>query len=105
MIDISAYFLTISGMATLAMLVTAWINAKIKGEAIILGFSTRQLTSWAVCIGLAFLGQIKGLGLFAETTTGWTIVNGIAVGLFANGIFSLEFIQSLLIFLKLKQPK
>ncbi len=102
MLDLSVYFTSITAMAALAVLITAWINAKIVREFVFLGLSSRQLVSWAVCIGLAFLGQWKALGLFADANTVWTLINGIGIGLVANGIFSIEFVQSILAFLKLK---
>ncbi len=105
MINIQDYFLSITGVAALAVFISGWINTKlIKGEAIIIGISTRMIVSWVVCIGLAFLGQVKAIGIFADTNILWTIVNGIGVGLVANGVFAVEFIQSVLSFLKLKPP-
>lgn len=98
MIDLSSYFGSLSAMAGLVILITGWVNThglNLKGWK-------AQLLSWGISIALAFVGSWKGVGLFAETSTVWTIVNGLGVGLIANGIFSVDLVKTLLEFLKAK---
>lgn len=101
MIDLSPYFATLAGMAGLVVLVTGWINTNIfKWD----GWKA-QLLSWVVSIGLAFAGSWKGLGLFAETDVLWTILNGLGVGLIANGIYSADLVKTILEFIKARKPE
>lgn len=99
MIDLSLYFGSLLMMATAVTLVTGWINTHVTG----LTGKWAQLLSWGVSVGLAFVGSWKGLGLFADATVLDTILNGLGVGLIANGLFSVEFVQSLLSILKAKK--
>ena len=87
-------------MAAAVTLITGWV--KTHALTSINGTWT-QLLSWAISIGLAFVGSQKGLGVFANTTVIGTVLNGIGVGLIANGIFSADFVQTILAFLKAKK--
>lgn len=64
------------------------------------GATAKQITSWVVSIALVFIGQVKSVGIVAELNTLWTVINGIAVGLVANGVFDITLVQSILTFLK-----
>lgn len=96
MIDLSSYFGSLSAMAGLVVLITGWVNTyglNLKGWK-------AQVLSWVISIALAFVGSWKAVGLFAETSLIWTVVNGLGVGLIANGIFSVDIVKTLLEFVK-----
>lgn len=101
MIDLSTYFGSLMMMASAVTLITGWVNTKWTGFT---GWKTQAL-SWAISIGLAFIGAWKGLGLFEEADIVNTILNGLGVGLIANGIFTVEYVQHILTFLQAKNPK
>lgn len=97
-IDLSPYFATLAALAGLVVVVTGWLKTNLlKWD----GWKAQAL-SWVLSIGLAFVGQWKGLGLFAETDVLWTVLNGLGVGLVANGIYSADLVQSILAFIKAK---
>jgi len=99
MIDFSTYFGSLMMMASAVTLITGWINTHVTQLS---GWKA-QLLSWGVSIALAFVGAWKGLGLFQEADVLNTIINGVGVGLVANGVFSVEFVQQILAFLKAKK--
>jgi len=98
MIDLSSYFGSLAALAGLVVVITGWVNT----NGLNLSGWKAQVLSWVISIALAFVGSIKGVGLFAETTVLWTVLNGIGVGLVANGIFSIDLVKSLLEFIKAK---
>lgn len=98
MIDISSYFGSLAGAAGLVVILTGYINTKTKATGFV-----AQLVSWLVAFGVAFVGQQKAIGVFADTNILWTAINGLAVGLIANGMFSIDLIQSVLVFIKAKK--
>jgi hypothetical protein len=98
MIDLSSYFGSLAALAGLVVVITGWVNT----HGLNLSGWKAQFLSWVISIALAFVGSLKGVGLFAETTVLWTILNGLGVGLIANGIFSIDLVKSLLEFIKAK---
>jgi hypothetical protein len=99
MIDISSHFGSLLALASAVTLITGWVNTYVTGLS---GWKT-QLLSWGIAIGLSFLGAWQDLGIFAEADLLSTLLNGIGVGLVANGIFSAEFVQQILVFAKAKK--
>jgi hypothetical protein len=101
MIDLSTYFANLATVALLVVLITGWVKTNLlKWD----GWKA-QLLSWGISISLAFLGKWKGIGIFADTDTVWTIIQGIGAGLVANGIYTVELVQSILAFIKAKPVK
>ena len=98
MIDLSTYFANLAALAGLTVLVTGWLNTNVLKLS---GWKS-QLLSWAVAIGIAFVGKWKAVGIFADTDVLWTALQGLGAGLVANGIYSVELVQSLLEFIKAK---
>lgn len=98
-IDLAPYFGSLLALAGLVTLVTGWL----KTHLLKLDGWKAQAMTWAVAIALAFVGQWKGLGFFAETDVLWTVLNGLGVGLVANGVYSVEIVQSVLALLKAKK--
>jgi hypothetical protein len=100
MIDISNYFGSLAALASLTVIISGYINTHIFS----LGSSTlKQVVSWVVAILVCVVGSLKGL--VVDTSVLWTIVNGLAVGLVANGIFDVSIVQSILEFIKAKPTK
>jgi hypothetical protein len=99
MLDLTTYFLTLSGLATASMFVTGWLNTNLFK---IMNSTGKQIVSWVVAILISFVGMWKGLGLFAQADVVTTIITGVAVGLISNGIFDLKFVQALLELVKAK---
>ena len=98
-IDLAPYFGSLLALAGLVTLVTGWL----KTHLLKLDGWKAQVLTWVISVALAFVGQWKGLGLFAETDVLWTVLNGLGVGLVANGVYSVEIVQSILAFLKAKK--
>lgn len=103
MIDLSTYFTSLVAMASAVTLITGWLKTNVKFLNNVNG-TWAQVMSWVVSIALAFVGAQKGVGLFVDSSLVNTVLNGIAVGLVANGIFAVDFVQSLLVFVKAKKP-
>lgn len=101
MIDLSPFFVDLAGAAALVVLISGWINTNLIK---LVGWQA-QVLSWAVAIGVAFLGSWKNIGIFAETDVLWTILNGIGAGLIANGVYDVKIVQTILEFVKAKQSK
>ena len=99
-IDISLFFGSLALVASLVTIVTGYINTKTNANTTI-----KQITAWAVSLAVCFVGSFMHLGIFADMTIINTALNGIAIGLVSNGIFDLEFVQSLLTFIGAKKKK
>jgi hypothetical protein len=98
MIDLSPYFGTLTAVAALVLLVTGWVKThlvKVDGWK-------AHLLSWVVSGVIAFVGKWQGLGIFADSTILWTVLNAVAVGLIANGLYTIDVIQKILELLKAK---
>lgn len=97
MIDISAYFLSLVAVAGLDTILTGWVTTQTPLKNA--NRTWKQVISWVIAILLAFVGQAKMLGIFADTNILYTILNGVGVGLIANGIFDVTIVQSILSFI------
>ena len=96
---ISQYFYTITGLSGITVIVAAaLINATGANGWL------KQLISWIVAMGMAWIGYLFNVGMFENITIGWTIVLGLASGITSNGIYDITFVQYILEFLKLKIP-
>jgi len=100
MIDISSYFGSLAALASLTVILTGYLNTHVLAG---LPSTGKQIASWCVAVVLAFVGQMKGVGFVADTSFVWTAINGLAVGLIANGIFDVKIVQSILEFVKAKK--
>lgn len=101
-INFSEYFATLSACATTTLLVSGYIITHILKT---INSTGRQITSWFVAVGLAFLAQWMGWGIFVGEGAAATLLNGLGIGLVANGIFDVSFVQAILEGLKAKLPK
>ena len=100
MIDLNTYFTSLVSASTAVVLIAGWINTHItKFDGI-----KAQILSWVISIALAFLGTYAQVGMFENATLLSTILNGLGIGLIANGIFTIDFVQALLILIKAKTP-
>ena len=102
MIDISSYFTSLTLLAALATIVSGYVNTHALSNA---SSTMKQIASWVVAIGLAFVGSLKGLGIVADTSVLFTALNGLAIGLVSNGIFDVSLVQSVLEFIRAKKAK
>jgi hypothetical protein len=99
MVDINDYFGSLGLMASLVAIITGYLNTHVPFLQKANG-TIKQLVSWAISIGLVFIGQLKSVGMVADSSTLWTAITGIAVGLVANGIFDIKLVQAILSFIK-----
>jgi hypothetical protein len=101
MIDLSPYFGTLTAVAALVLLVTGWVKTHLVKVD---GWKANVL-SWVVSGAIAFVGKWQGLGIFADSTIIMTVINAVAVGLVANGLYTIDVIQTILALLKAKMAK
>jgi hypothetical protein len=98
MIDLSPQFATLASLAGAVVMITGWLNTH---GLKLTGWKAQGL-SWVISMAIAFFGAWKNIGIFAETDILWTALNGIAVGLIANGMYSVEFVKTVLELVKAK---
>ena len=101
MIDLTPYFGTLAAVVGVVMLVSGWLKTyviKVDGWK-------AQVMTWVVAAILTFVGQWQDLGLFADLSPLMTVLNGVAIGLVANGVYSLEAVQQVLELVKAKAVK
>lgn len=98
MIDLSPYFGTLAAVVALVLFVTGWVKTHLLKVD---GWKARLL-SWAVSGVIAFVGKWLNLGIFADSSLLWTVINAVLVGLVANGLYTIEVVQKLLELLKAK---
>jgi len=92
-------FASIPGLILLTTIISGWLTAHVS-----LPSTLKQIVSWAVGIGLAFLGQWKGLGIFATADTITTVSIGIGTSMVSNGLFDAGTLDNILgIFLAKKK--
>jgi len=101
MIDLSPYFGTLTAVAALVLLVTGWVKTHVVKVD---GWKANVL-SWVVSGAIAFVGKWQGLGIFADSSILMTVINAVAVGLIANGLYTIDVIQTILALLKAKMAK
>jgi hypothetical protein len=101
-INLSAYFATLAVCASTVLLITGWLTTHVFKT---INGTGKQILSWVVSIGAGFAAQWFGWGLFVGEGLVATLLDGLAVGLIANGLFNLEFIQAILEALKAKIKK
>ena len=101
MIDLTPYFGSLAAVVGVVMLVSGWL----KTHLIKVDGWKAQVMTWVVAGILAFVGQWQDLGLFADLSPLMTVLNGVAIGLVANGVYSLEVVQQVLELVKAKAVK
>jgi len=102
MIDISSYFGSLALLAGLVTILTGYLNTHMLKTA---SSTIKQIVSWVVSVALVYVGYLKGIGI-AETATILDVaLNGLAVGLIANGVFDVTLVQSILTFIKANPKK
>jgi len=89
--NFSAYFVNIQALAGLVVIITAIVN-----KLIILNKKGKQILSWFIAIGLAYLGWFLKLGMLLDMSWWMVIVYGFMTGLIANGIFDFDKVKWLL---------
>lgn len=99
MVNINDYFGSLGLMASLVAIITGYLNTHVSFLKNANG-TVKQIVSWVISILVVFIGQLKSVGMVAETSTLWTAITGVAVGLVANGIFDIKLVQAILSFIK-----
>ena len=99
MLNLNEYFGSLSLMASLVAIITGYLNTYVPFLKNANG-TWKQIVSWVISIVVVFIGQLKSVGMVAETNTLWTAITGVAVGLVANGIFDIKIVQAILSFIK-----
>jgi len=100
------YFAGIAVLVAAVISLSAWLNKALEISGSIFGLiSAKQFVSWVLSVIGVALGAWLDLGFLAGFTWYWYIIYGVAVGLAANGVYDLKFIQSILKKLKLILPK
>lgn len=86
------FFFSYAGLVLLIQIVTGWILKTIP----MLGKTLKQMTSWVVAVGIAYVGKIYGFGLFADAGLVETIATGVGLGMVANYLYDAKTLESIL---------
>lgn len=86
-------FLSLTSLSALVLTVTEFIK-NVTGKK-------TQYMSWLISVVLGIIGYIFNLGIFDHVIWWHGLIYALSAGLMANGIFSWEFIQVILAFLKI----
>lgn len=96
---VTTFFTSLSGLATLNVIVSDWINKTLKIEK---GW-LKQLVSWITPILVTVVGFVLQVGIFSTfgsltMWTGWVyaILTGFGTGLISNGIYDINGVKTLL---------
>ena len=105
--ELDQYFISIAALAGAVIAVTEFLKRGYekltKRSSTSLAKWLKQITTWAVSIGLVFLGSYFELGIFADLSTTYIIIYGVGTGLVANGIFDFVLVQLLVDLFKKKK--
>ena len=93
--NINVWLGSLTGIAAVTVFIAGFVNTLLKTT----GF-WKQLVAWVVSIILLVIGNAVNMGFMAELSWLHTLIYGIAGGFLANGIFDIEFIKTILRFLK-----
>lgn len=99
--NFSAWFNTLAAVSALTVFVAAFLNRIFKVST---GW-VKQLVSWLCAIALCYGGNLLNLGFIADFPWLTTGIYGIAAGFVANGIFDINFVQTILDFIKLSKVR
>ena len=85
---------TLPGLAVATTLLSVFFVTKIPSGTDVFGLiQAKQLVSWIVAIALVFAASFFDLSPFlAEETTFGLLINGVGVGLIANGVKDVAFV-------------
>jgi hypothetical protein len=109
--DLQAAFLTLAGIASLVTLLTESVTKFLSSAAkfVLNGWRARAV-SFLIAGVLTAIGVSGQIGLFDNVVFQkyalWqvSIGGGIIIGLLANGIFTVDVVQALLAYFKLRVP-
>ena len=90
------YFASITALAGLVVVVSQFVIKLFPEGGANLSGLIKQAISWAVAIGLGFLGKVLALGIFAGLPWYLVLAYGLAAGLVANGIFKANILQGII---------
>jgi hypothetical protein len=91
-INLKAYLGSFAGAAVLTAFLAALVNGALKVNHKFL----KQVMAWLVAVVLLVVADVANFGFVADYPIGFAAVNGLAVGLAANGTFDIPWLQTLL---------
>lgn len=100
-IDFTMFFVSIIGLAQVFPIITEFI-LKLFGSP---SGGVAKFVSWVIPMILSFVGYFMKIGYWADMGIITTIVTGAMMSLASNGIFSFDYMQSILAFIGLKISK
>ena len=86
------FFFSYAGLVLLIQILTGWILKTVP----MLGKTLKQVTSWVVAVGVAYIGNLYGYGLFAGASMIETIATGVGLGMVANYLYDAKTLESIL---------
>lgn len=90
--EIGNYFVSLVALVPLVVLISDFLKRWLKIDKT----WVKQVTAWVVSVLLCLVGMWFDLGMFETFKIGTTLAYGVAVGLVANGVFDVGFVQTLL---------
>lgn len=96
-----SFFFTLSGCLLLISVVSGWVIGLL--SKMNLNSTFKQIISWAVAVGVAFFGQAKGYGMFADLSTIETAAYGIGLAMVSNHLYDVGTLDNILTLLFAKK--
>lgn len=89
--DLMHFFAMFGALLPLVVSITAFLVNRFTLKP-----TAKQITAWAVSIGLSFAGWWLQIGYLTDITWWMALVHGAALGLAANGFFDIAIIKAIL---------
>lgn len=94
-IDVITNFETYMGSMLGLGFLSIWLTGIVNGWLQTVNSWIRRMVSWVIPILIAFVGgYLFKIGLLAEKEWHIAILYGLGAGLFSNGLFTMDFIQT-----------
>lgn len=91
---------TLAGVAAMVLPITGWIKTLLKLED-----SAARWLSWLIAVLLGGFGHFSNVGIFEDVGLLVSLLTGLAAGLIANGVFTIEIVKTILEWIKAQLPK
>lgn len=86
------FFYSYAGLVLLIQIITGWLLKTVPS----IGKTFKQVISWVVAVGIAYVGKLYGFGLFADAGMVETIATGIGLGMVANYLYDAKTLESII---------
>lgn len=90
--DIYSFFFNVTGMILLIQIVSGWI-LKVLPQ---FNSTIKQVITWGISVGVAFVGQHYGLGMFNGISTVETVTIGVGLGMVSNHLYDVGTLDNIL---------